>query len=80
VTSRLLVARPERDDDGGMAAVARPLVGIIMGSRSDWDTMRHAADVLAKFGVAHEVRVVSAHRTPAWMWPDGPGDSHWADG
>jgi 5-(carboxyamino)imidazole ribonucleotide mutase len=39
-------------------------VGIIMGSRSDWDTMRHAADVLAEFGVAHETRVVSAHRTP----------------
>lgn len=40
------------------------LVGIIMGSRSDWETMRHAADTLAELGVAHEVRVVSAHRTP----------------
>jgi 5-(carboxyamino)imidazole ribonucleotide mutase len=40
------------------------LVGIIMGSRSDWDTMRHAAEVLDELGVAHEVRVVSAHRTP----------------
>ena len=40
------------------------LVGIIMGSRSDWDTMRHAAEVLEELGVAHEVRVVSAHRTP----------------
>ena len=40
------------------------LVGIIMGSQSDWDTMRHAAETLTEFGVAHEVRVVSAHRTP----------------
>jgi 5-(carboxyamino)imidazole ribonucleotide mutase len=38
-----------------------------MGSKSDWDTMRHAVEVLTAFGVAHEVRVVSAHRTPAWM-------------
>ena len=43
---------------------ARPLVGIIMGSASDWPTMRHAADVLASLGVPHEARVVSAHRTP----------------
>jgi 5-(carboxyamino)imidazole ribonucleotide mutase len=42
----------------------QPLVGIIMGSRSDWDTLSHAADTLAKLGVPHEVRVVSAHRTP----------------
>ena len=41
-----------------------PLVGIIMGSTSDWDTMRGAADVLAELGVAHETKVVSAHRTP----------------
>ena len=39
-------------------------VGIIMGSRSDWDTMRHASDILNELGVEHEVRVVSAHRTP----------------
>ncbi|MBL8140112.1 MAG: 5-(carboxyamino)imidazole ribonucleotide mutase [Acidobacteria bacterium] len=44
-----------------------PLAGLIMGSTSDWDTMRHAADVLERFGVAFEKRVVSAHRTPAWM-------------
>lgn len=42
----------------------RPLIGIIMGSRSDWDTMRHAADTLVELAVPHEVRVVSAHRTP----------------
>lgn len=41
-----------------------PLVGIIMGSQSDWETMSHAADTLDKLGVAYEVRVVSAHRTP----------------
>lgn len=41
-----------------------PLVGIIMGSRSDWETMQHAAQVLVDLGVAHEVQVVSAHRTP----------------
>ena len=42
----------------------QPLVGIIMGSTSDWETMRHAADILAELGVAHEAKVVSAHRTP----------------
>ncbi|MBM4109471.1 MAG: 5-(carboxyamino)imidazole ribonucleotide mutase [Phycisphaerae bacterium] len=42
----------------------QPLVGVIMGSGSDWDTLRHAADTLAQLGVPHEVRVVSAHRTP----------------
>ncbi len=41
-----------------------PLVGIIMGSKSDWDTMRHAADTLAQFGVPHEAKVLSAHRSP----------------
>ena len=41
-----------------------PLVGIIMGSTSDWETMRAASETLEKLGVAHEVRVVSAHRTP----------------
>jgi 5-(carboxyamino)imidazole ribonucleotide mutase len=44
-----------------------PLVGIIMGSKSDWDTMRHAADILEQFGVPHESKVVSAHRTPSLM-------------
>ena len=41
-----------------------PLVGIIMGSKSDWETMRRAAEALEQFGVAHESRVISAHRTP----------------
>ena len=43
---------------------AKPLVAILMGSKSDWDTMRQAADVLAQFGVPHESKVMSAHRTP----------------
>ena len=43
-------------------------VGIIMGSRSDWDTMRHAADTLLALGVAHECKVVSAHRTPQRLY------------
>jgi 5-(carboxyamino)imidazole ribonucleotide mutase len=47
--------------------MASPLVGIIMGSKSDWDTMLKAAEILAEFGVPHESNVVSAHRTPAWM-------------
>lgn len=50
-----------------MTAESKPLVGIIMGSKSDWETMRHAADTLAQFGVPHETRIVSAHRTPDWM-------------
>jgi 5-(carboxyamino)imidazole ribonucleotide mutase len=45
----------------------RPLVAVIMGSKSDWTTMRHADEMLTAFGVAHECRVVSAHRTPALM-------------
>jgi 5-(carboxyamino)imidazole ribonucleotide mutase len=48
-------------------AEAPPLVAVIMGSKSDWETMRHAAEVLTRFRVPHECRVVSAHRTPALM-------------
>jgi len=48
-------------------AAGTPTIGVIMGSRSDWETMKAAADILTQFGVAHECRVVSAHRTPAWM-------------
>lgn len=43
------------------------LVGVIMGSKSDWDTMKAAAEILSRFDVPHECRVVSAHRTPAMM-------------
>jgi 5-(carboxyamino)imidazole ribonucleotide mutase len=45
----------------------QPLVGVIMGSKSDWETMTHAAQVLKDFDVPHECRIVSAHRTPQWM-------------
>jgi 5-(carboxyamino)imidazole ribonucleotide mutase len=47
-----------------LASAAKPLVGIIMGSTSDWETMEHAAKTLEQLGVPHETRVVSAHRTP----------------
>ncbi|MXV96789.1 MAG: 5-(carboxyamino)imidazole ribonucleotide mutase, partial [Gemmatimonadetes bacterium] len=46
----------------------RPLVGVIMGSRSDWGTMKHAADTLEALGIPHEVQVVSAHRTPDLLY------------
>jgi len=48
-----------------MTEKSGPLVAVLMGSKSDWDTMRHASEMLAKFGVEHECRVLSAHRTPA---------------
>jgi 5-(carboxyamino)imidazole ribonucleotide mutase len=47
--------------------MSSPLVGLIMGSKSDWDTMQHAGEMLTRFGVPHESRVVSAHRTPTLM-------------
>jgi len=48
--------------------MADPLIGIIMGSTSDWETMRHASETLDALGVAHETRVVSAHRTPRRLY------------
>lgn len=53
--------------DGNPSSDGQPTVGIIMGSKSDWPTMKHASDILTQFGIAHESKVVSAHRTPAWM-------------
>lgn len=47
-----------------MSEQTRPLVGVVMGSKSDWETMRHTAEALDLFGVPHECRVLSAHRTP----------------
>ncbi len=47
-----------------MSKARKPLVGIVMGSKSDWETMRAAAEVLRLYGIAHEVEIVSAHRTP----------------
>jgi 5-(carboxyamino)imidazole ribonucleotide mutase len=45
----------------------KPLVGVIMGSKSDWETMQRTSETLAKLGIPHECRIVSAHRTPDWM-------------
>ena len=53
----------ESSTDAGSAA--RPLVAVLMGSTSDWETMQHADEMLTRFGVPHECRVLSAHRTPA---------------
>jgi 5-(carboxyamino)imidazole ribonucleotide mutase len=50
-----------------MSQANNPLVSIIMGSQSDWETMRHASSTLKDFAVAHENLIVSAHRTPAWL-------------
>ena len=51
--------------------MAKPHVGIIMGSQSDWSTMKLAADILDELGVAYETRIVSAHRTPDRLWDYG---------
>ena len=48
--------------------MTKPVVGIIMGSTSDWETMRHAADTLDQIGVPHEKKIVSAHRTPQRLY------------
>jgi 5-(carboxyamino)imidazole ribonucleotide mutase len=56
-----------------MTDTPAPLVGIIMGSRSDWETMRHAAEALASLAVPHETRVVSAHRTPRRLFDYAAG-------
>ena len=53
--------------------MAEPPIGIIMGSTSDWETMRHATETLDALGVAHEVRIVSAHRTPKRLYDYAAG-------
>ncbi|HEU0176085.1 MAG TPA: 5-(carboxyamino)imidazole ribonucleotide mutase [Blastocatellia bacterium] len=50
-----------------MSIQEEPLVAVIMGSKSDWETMRHADEILTRFDVPHECRIISAHRTPALM-------------
>jgi 5-(carboxyamino)imidazole ribonucleotide mutase len=50
-----------------MSASDQPLVAVIMGSQSDWDTMQHTSEMLDRFGVPYEKHIVSAHRTPVWM-------------
>ena len=61
---------PDVDNSVNQAANSgdRPVVGVLMGSSSDWETMRQAAQILAEFGVPHECRVVSAHRMPDDMF------------
>ena len=54
-----------------MSALAGPVVGVVMGSTSDWPTMKAAAEVLDELGVAHEAKIVSAHRTPDRLWSYG---------
>ncbi|HKY94703.1 MAG TPA: AIR carboxylase family protein, partial [Kiloniellales bacterium] len=58
---------PWQGGTGSGLSEASPLVGVIMGSQSDWDTLRHAADTLKALGIPHERRIVSAHRTPKRM-------------
>jgi 5-(carboxyamino)imidazole ribonucleotide mutase len=64
-------ARPSADTSTGLHEpdqdAGKPLASVIMGSQSDWETMRHAAEMLERFGVPHERRVISAHRTPELM-------------
>lgn len=50
-----------------MKSHSSPLVGVIMGSKSDWETLRHADELLTELEVPHECRIVSAHRTPMWL-------------
>jgi 5-(carboxyamino)imidazole ribonucleotide mutase len=57
----------ELSEPAAEMGAAAPLVAVIMGSTSDWETMRHAAETLKSFDVPHECQVVSAHRTPQWM-------------
>ncbi|WP_420346852.1 5-(carboxyamino)imidazole ribonucleotide mutase [Pelagibius sp.] len=59
--------------NGGSANGGRAEVGIIMGSQSDWPTMKHAAEVLNDLGIAHECRIVSAHRTPQRLYDYASG-------
>ena len=54
-------------------SVPRAQIGVVMGSRSDWDTLQHAAETLEHLGIAHEVRVVSAHRTPDLLFEYAAG-------
>lgn len=50
-----------------MSTGSPPLVAVVMGSKSDWETLRHADEMLTRFDVPHECRIVSAHRTPDWL-------------
>jgi 5-(carboxyamino)imidazole ribonucleotide mutase len=63
-----LSARTKKTETKTRAARSAPAVGIIMGSQSDWETMRFAAETLDRLGIAHETRIVSAHRTPKRLY------------
>lgn len=60
-------AKPKRRSPRRVKSAAKPLVALIMGSKSDWETMSAAAELLGELGVPYEAKVVSAHRTPRWM-------------
>ncbi len=61
---RMAAAAPNNRSFDSQDVVPTPLVGVVMGSQSDWETMRHASETLTHLGIPHECRVVSAHRTP----------------
>jgi len=67
-TARAAKSAPKRGSSKPKRPAKAPLVGVIMGSRSDWETMRHAVETLDALGVPHEARVVSAHRTPERLY------------
>jgi len=56
-----------------MTDLAKPVIGVVMGSSSDWDVMKHAVDILTQFGVPHEALVISAHRMPDEMFAYAEG-------
>ena len=62
-----------QDEQDGAAAAAKPIVGVIMGSRSDWETMQHVSATLAALKIPHECKVVSAHRTPQRLYDSATG-------
>jgi 5-(carboxyamino)imidazole ribonucleotide mutase len=68
-----LSAQRKKSPAAGRKITRPPVVGIIMGSQSDWETMRHAAETLGRLGVSHESRIVSAHRTPRRLYAYAEG-------
>ena len=68
-----MATKEKRSAGKGSRALAKPRIGIIMGSQSDWATMRHAAETLDALGIIHETRIVSAHRTPKRMFDYAQG-------
>jgi 5-(carboxyamino)imidazole ribonucleotide mutase len=60
-------SRSSERNDGSASITGAPLIGVIMGSKSDWETMQRTSNMLEALSIAHECRIVSAHRTPDWM-------------